>query len=184
MNPTKPFPRVHPIVSLLGAEWERVGSAQTEEERVLDFSNFSIARSIEMCNEAMARQPDLKSKLMMKNLPTLLRFKKYTAWWTPGIPDSNDEVDQLAGTHIIQISIYGISLILADDDELTSEQPLSTQESVLKDGEGMPMDEDEVDDQTPRRSRTRKRAIVTSPSEMEVHPARRPRISIMKVRIS
>ena len=43
-------------------------------------------------------------------------------------------------------------------------------------GNVTPMDEDQDDGETPRRSRTQKRAIVTSPSEKNAHPARRARL--------
>jgi hypothetical protein len=170
------------MISLLGAEWEHIGSAQTEEERVLDYSNFSIAQCIKKCNEDISWQPDLKSKLMMKNLPTLLRFIKYEAWWMPGVPDFNDEEDELGGMYIIYRSMYGISLILADNDQPAAEQVPSALQPVLKDGDGAPMDQDEYGDkETPCLSRMCKHAMITSPSELDVHPARHPRIFAMKV---
>ena len=46
-------------------------------------------------------------------------------------------------------------------------------------GEGgniTPMDEDQEDGETPRKSRTQKRAIVASPSEKDAHPTRRARL--------
>ena len=38
------------------------------------------------------------------------------------------------------------------------------------------MDKDLDDGETPRKSRTQKRAIVASPSEKDAHPARRARL--------
>ena len=43
-------------------------------------------------------------------------------------------------------------------------------------GHVTPMDEDLDDGETPRKSRTQKRAIVASPSEKDAHPARRARL--------
>jgi hypothetical protein len=44
-----------------------------------------------------------------------------------------------------------------------------------------PMDEDKGGSETPRRARTKKRAIVVSPSEKDKHPARRAKFTDLKV---
>ncbi|KAF8263347.1 hypothetical protein EI94DRAFT_1704057 [Lactarius quietus] len=71
-----PYPRIHTIIELIGEEWRHKGNGQTDEERELDFSNFSRSHCLEWLNA----------------------LKNCVEWWKPRTPDfNNEEVDELSG---------------------------------------------------------------------------------------
>ncbi|KAF8256756.1 hypothetical protein EI94DRAFT_1710298 [Lactarius quietus] len=137
-NPGTPYPRIHTVIEFISEEcWCKV-LGQTEEEKELDFSAFSISCCLERINALRAQQPNLRRKLMMTNLPTLLQFQVMSVkWWLPGTLDFNDE----------------------DVDELSGDNPPPPP------NEDIPMDEDKGDQKTPQMSHTWKHMIVTLPSE-------------------
>ncbi|KAF8259675.1 hypothetical protein EI94DRAFT_1812967 [Lactarius quietus] len=157
-SPGTSYPRIHTIIELIGEEWRCKASGQTDEERELDFSNFSRSHCLEQLNALKAQHPNLKSKIMMTNLPTLIRFQNCFEWWKPGTPDfNNEEVDELSG----------------DNPPPAPDGPSAAEEHKL-------MEEDDSGEKTPQMSHTRKHMIVTSPSEVDAPPARRPRTTDAK----
>ncbi|KAF8266505.1 hypothetical protein EI94DRAFT_1701686 [Lactarius quietus] len=157
-SPGMPYPRIHTVIELIGEEWWRKASGQTDEERELDFSNFSRSCCLEQLNALKAQHPNLKSKIMMTNLPTLIRFQNCVEWWKPATPDFNDE----------------------EVDELSGDNPPPAPDGPSAAEEHKPMEEDDSGEKMPRMSCTCKRMIVTSPSEVDAPPARRPRMTDAK----
>ncbi|KAF8271904.1 hypothetical protein EI94DRAFT_1697900 [Lactarius quietus] len=96
-HPGTPYPRIHTIIELIGEEWQHKVNGQTDEEKELDFSNFSRSHCLEWLNALKAQHPNLKSKIMMTNLPTLMQYQECIEWWKPRTLDfNNEEVDQLS----------------------------------------------------------------------------------------
>ncbi|KAF8266189.1 hypothetical protein EI94DRAFT_1701914 [Lactarius quietus] len=99
-NPGTPYPRIHTVIELIGEEWWHKANGQTDEERELDFSNFSRSRCLEWLNTLKVQHPNLKSKIMMMNLPTLMQYQECIEWWKPRTLNFNDEeVDKLSGNN-------------------------------------------------------------------------------------
>ncbi|KAF8261095.1 hypothetical protein EI94DRAFT_1810798 [Lactarius quietus] len=157
-HPGTPYPRIHTVIELIGEEWRHKANGQTDEEKELDFSNFSRSRCLERLNALKVQHPNLKSKIMMMNLPTLMQYQECIEWWKPGTLDFNDEeVDQLSG----------------DNPPPAPDGPSAPEGDK-------PMDEDDGGENTPQMSHTHKRMIVTSPSEVDAPPARCPQMTNAK----
>jgi hypothetical protein len=73
-------PRFHPIIDVIGEEWER---AETEG-RSPDLEVITRSKITEQCREGLAAHPEWSRKLTMVNLPVLLwTIPPEDIWWLP-----------------------------------------------------------------------------------------------------
>jgi hypothetical protein len=82
--------RIHPIITLIGEEWDRAGDART----AADFSAFSIAKVSELCASVEAEHPKWNAKLFKTDLPTLLEAQDSVHWWLPGEEEEDEEEEE------------------------------------------------------------------------------------------
>ena len=189
-------PRTHPIIDLIGEEFRRADLADPKE--VPDFRAFSTARVTRACKAARTANPRWNAKLTMSTLPVLLNNKISEHWWLPSAkekvaeepeqePDGeadgeaeedadreqeyeNDEGDVQAGAYRIHEYMSSVRVTSSD----IADDPPDMSADVV------PMDEDEQE--TPRKGRAAKRAIVISPSsERSLPQAQRARRSSTSV---
>jgi hypothetical protein len=102
------IPRIHPVIRVIGEEFERAANATKEEDRKQDFNAFNVAAITAKCTLGAAENPQWNAKLHMKNLSTLLKDQPDSDywWWLPGEPDNDDNSE---GKSCIFLSSLDIS---------------------------------------------------------------------------
>lgn len=89
-------PRFHPVIALIGEEWDRMEKEMTEkglpekDRPPPDFESFSLANVVKACKLGAAEHPLWNNKLHMTNLPLLLKNQVCEHWWTPGVKAIKD----------------------------------------------------------------------------------------------
>jgi hypothetical protein len=83
--------RIHPVISLIGKEWQRMKDEWTEKDRPPpNFEAFSLANVIQACKLGAEENQGWPKKLHMQNLPLLLKNQECVRWWLPGAKDYQD----------------------------------------------------------------------------------------------
>ena len=81
--------RIHPIITLIGEEWQRAG----EQNTTPNFNAFSLAKVATQCKLGAAEHPQWISKLHRVNLSHLLWSQNSVHWWLPGEKMDEEEED-------------------------------------------------------------------------------------------
>jgi hypothetical protein len=85
------FPRVHPIITVVGEEWGRM---EEENRHTLNFHAYSSAQWLDRSSVTKLKQTEWPTRLTMTSLPKLLKYQKCHCWWLPGAShEQEDEED-------------------------------------------------------------------------------------------
>jgi hypothetical protein len=115
-HPEKPFPRAHPIITLIGEEFL---AADMEKRPLIDIRAFTTAIWTKRAQEVKVKEPQWPTKLTMLGLPALLEHQTCDHWWLPGEPDADDieseeEMDELGAYWVYPFYPFSIhSFILS-----------------------------------------------------------------------